>query len=984
MLQQNRHTTMLPVTIYICVKVDPCCFSQHQQRSAYQCDNAGLGSPYQDHVHLASPVPSPAPSQAASSTPSVPASPAASPAPSTSSGLKGLLGEACTSIIAQQQARRTPSFKKVAATRVLANHTSPQATPASVSHPPQHSTSQFVAAPLLQPSPHSSHALPAADQLSSGQAQQQQTHPHQQQQHLAVYSRNAAAPAPLTHPALESHAQSAHRALFAQGHNSWLDSPAWAGAASDATLACKHPGSALQDQQQQLLAASFSGQVGDGNESGDEQLNDHNMWSQFLNPQPEPEPQAAQPQAECQLQPEPQSITQHAVPPNNQALGLTEAAAPEQLTVSQAGPVLTQATLQSVVPDQQLPVGPHSSSHAIACNDGNAPAGKDKEHMLTGQHPMQLLQGRASTDLESAQHEASLQAQSGSDVSHVDFVTQSAAQGTQEPAQQEHQASDIASTRADNTDAQHQDSIETRSKGQLAELDRSGFSPQTRLHHDLPADCVMADAEHVSQSPSSRPMPSFLQNSRSEDLEASQGLSPLSGDDQRAERTPASELVQVRRAQQALHRSSGNLDEPHHAQQATDAQVEEAQHAQQACGVQSEKAQRAQQASDKEMDDAQHMPDIQTEEVEQPQQVSEPDTSQMQHAQQEHIVEMQGPQQTPDVDVTAAQHAQHATDSESPKPQQASDSALHEAQHAQQAPDDIEMRDAQQAAGPAQQDLQCGIADTAEDLPLQPRRSRRGKGPAQDSTDPQTGSATEVAPAAATKPAAEAAPSNDQEEAVVGPPATRSSAAKRAAGKTRSAKPAAKPAAKHDGASKAAGLPETHKIPGPSSQQQQQQPPAKDSHKKQPKRQRLTGPEDVGQQTVSKASAAGAGKRVQAAVQECNAAGDVAGETQLVPQHTHRRPPYTFTSPRQVAKYHSIYIFIYIAMVISQSFAVQSSQAAQWPATVCLLLAYLSAGTHFRKPMRPCYNTCLHILFYCILFRWTRVRRVLFSKPFNL
>ena len=843
-------------------------------------------------------------------------SPAASPAPSTNSGLKGLLGEACTSIIAQQQARRTPSFRNAAATQVPAAHTSPRSPPASVGQPPQHSTIQPAASSLLQSSPKSpKHALPAAVQLPSTQQQQQQ-----QEQQLAVYSSTAAAPAQFLHPASDSQTQPTHSALFAQGHSNWLDNPGsavWSGAASDATLAGKHSDSTWQEahrqqqqrqQQQQPSAAMFGGQIDFGNESGDEQLNDHNMWSQYLNPQPEaePEPQPIQPQpqAEHQLQLEPKSATQHVMPQNNQAPSLTQSAPPDQLTVSQSGPVLAQPTVQSVVPDQQLPiVSSHSSSPAIACSDGDAPASKDaQQSILTRQDPDYMLQGKASMDVENAQHEASLQAQQGSTVAYVeaDSAKQAAAQSTQgaeaawlltvEPAQQAQQASATAGGMADDTDAQHQDGTETRSEGKPAELDSNSCSPQTDLHHDLPADCAMADAERVTQSPSGRPVLSDLQGSHSDGPEAGQGLSLLSDEAQRAEHASVKELAQVQHAQQALRRSSDHLEEPHHAQ-AADAQAGEAQHAQQASGVQIEEAQHAQQASDIEMDDAQNTPDIQIEEAEQPQQVSGPDTSQTQHAQQEHVVEMLGPQQTLDVDVTATQHAQQATDAESPEPQQASDSALHEAQQAQQAPD-VEVRDAQQAAGPVQQDLQPGAADTAEDLMLQPRRSRRGKGPAQDSTDPQIGSATEVAPEDATKAAAaaavEAALSTDQEEAVVAPPATRSSAAKHAAGKTRSAKPATKAAAKHNGAHKAAGLPETHKLPGSTSQQQQQQqqPPAKRSHKKQPKRQRLTAPEGAGQQTVSKASAAGAGKQVQEAAQKPNAAGDGTGETQLASWHT--------------------------------------------------------------------------------------------------
>ena len=746
-----------------------------------------------------------------------------------------------------------------------------------------------------------------------------------------MYSSRSADPAQLSHPVMESHTQPTHRALFAQGHSNWLDSPgsaAWSGAASDATLAGKHSHCTWQEahqqqqrqQQQQPSAAMFCGQIDTGNESGDEQLNDHNMWSQYLNPQPEaesePQPTQPQPQAEHQLQPEPDSVTQHVRPPYNQASSLVQSAAPEQLTVSHFGPVLAQPTVQSVVPDQQLPiVASQSSLHATACSDGDAPARKDREQtIVTRQAPVHMLQGKASLGVESAQHEASLQAQQGSNVAYieVDSTKLAAAQSTQgadatwlptmEPAEQTQQASDAAGAMADDTDPQHQDGTETRSEGQPGELDSRGFSPQTELHHNLPADCAMTDAEHVSQSPSGRPVLSDLQGSNSDGPEAGQGLSLLSDDAQRAEHTAVNELAQVQQAQQTMQRYSGTSEEPHHAQQAPDAKAEKAQRAQQASCVQteeaqhaqmsdhqSEEAQHAQQASDIETDDAKNMPDIQIKEVEQAQQVSEPGTSQPQHAQQEHVVEMLGPQQTPDVDVTAAQHAQQATGAESPKPQQASDSALPEGQQAQQAPD-VEMRDAQQAAGPSQQELQRGTADTAEDFPLQPRRSRRGKGPAQDSTDPQTGTATEAAPQEATKAAAEAAaeaaPCIDQEEAVVAPPATRSTAAKHAAGKTRSAKPAIKAAAKHHGAHKAAGLPETHKTPGSISQQQQQQPPAKRCHQKQPKRQRLTAPEGAGQQTVSKASAAGAGKQVQQGAQEGNTVGAGTGETQLVSSRT--------------------------------------------------------------------------------------------------
>ena len=713
------------------------------------------------------------------------------------------------------------------------------------------------------------------------------------------------------HPALELHTQPTHRALFAQGHSNWLDnrgSAAWSGAASDVTKAGKRSDSALQEaqhqhQQQQPSAATFSGQIGNGDESGDEQLNDHNMWSQYLNSQPEPEFQP-QPQAERQLRPEPESGTQH-VMSNKLAPSLTQSAVPAQLSVSQSGPVLAQPTVPSVLFDQQLPVGPHSSSHATACSDGQTPVGKDeKERLLTRQCPVQMLLGTASMHVDIAQHGASMQAQHGADVAHVeaDSIRQAAAQSTQnaepewlptvEPAQQAQRALSTRGAMARGTDTQLEEGTETRSKGLPAELDSSGFSPQTESHHDLPADCAIADANHVPQRPSSRAELSDLQGSHSDGPEADQGLSLQSDDAQHAEQTPADALP--------LQSVGDDGDDPRHAQQASDAQAEEAQHAKQASGVQSEETQRAQQmssdqsysaqhaqqASDTEMDDVQRMPDIQTEQVEQPQQMSGLDTSQTQHAQQERIVQTQGPQQTPDVDGTASQHAKQANDAESPKPQQAADSALHEAQHAQQAPD-VEMRDVQQAAGPAQQEFQRGTADTAEELPLQPRRSRRSKGPAQDSTGPQTQSATEAAPQDATKAAAEAAPDTKEEEAVAAPPATRSSAAKHAAVKTRSAKPAMKPAAKHNGAHKAAGL-QTHKHPGPSSQhqQQQQQPPATRSHKKQPKRQRLTASEGVGQQTASKASAAAAGKQVQEAAQELNAAGDGTGEIQLVSWHT--------------------------------------------------------------------------------------------------
>ena len=614
----------------------------------------------------------------------------------------------------------------------------------------------------------------------------------------------------------------------------------------------------------------FGGQIDNGNESGDEQLNDHNLWSQYLNPQPESEPQA---QAEHQLQIEPEAVTQLVIPPNNQALSLTQAAAPEQLTVSPSGPVLTQPTLQFDIIDQQLPVAtPCSILHATAfCEDDTA---VDTEHkMLTGQCAAHMVQGKASMDVKNAQHEASLQAHHGANVVPVDAdaIKPAAARSTRgagpeclptvEPAQQ----ADTAGAMADGADAQHQDRAETRSEGQLAELDNSGFSPQTELHHELPADSAMADAEHVSQSPSSRHLPSDLQGSHGDGPETGQG-SMLSDEAQRAQHATASEVGQVHQAQQAPQRSSDDVAESRHAQQASDVQALEAQRAQQTSDHQSEEAEHGQQAPDVKMDDAQHVPDIPTEEVKQP------------HAQQEHVVEMQGPQPTPDVDVEAAQHAQ-----------QPSDSALQEAQHAQQARD-IDMSDAQQAAGPVQQDLQHGPADTAEDLPLQPRRSRRGKGPAQDGTDPQTGSATKVAPQEATGAAAEApaksAPNSDQEEAVVAPPATRSSAAKHAAGKTRSAKPAVKPPAKHDGAHKAAGRPETQKTPGPISQPQQQHPAAKRSHKKQPKRQWLAAPEGVAQQKAPKASAGGAGKQVQEAAQQPDVAEDGTGETELVSSHT--------------------------------------------------------------------------------------------------
>lgn len=759
---------------------------------------------------------------------------------------------------------------------------------------------------MLQSSPKSTHALPAAVQLPSRQQrQQQQTYPQQQQEHS-----NVADLAPLMHPALELQTQPTHRALFAQGHSNWLDnrgSPAWSGAASDVTVAGKHSDSALQEaqhqqQQQQPSAATFSGQIGNGDESGDEQLIDHNMWSQYLNPQPEPEFQT-QPQAERQPEPEspePESGTQH-VMPNNLAPSLPQSTAPAQLTASQPGPVLAQPTVPSLLFYQQLPLGPHSSSHATACSDGQTPAGKDKEERLfTRQCPLQTLPGTASMNVDIAQHGASMQAQQGADVAHVaaESIKQSAAQSTQnaepewlptvEPAQQAQQASATSGVMANGTNmCQHEDGTDTKSKGLLAELE----TPQTELHHDMPADCAMADANHVPQRPSNRAELSDLQGSP-DGPEADQGLSLQSDDAQRAEQMPGDEL--------ALQSVGDDWGDPRHAQQVSDAQVEAAQHAQQASGVQSgqtqraqqmssdqsDSAQHAQQASDTEVGDVQRMPDIQTEQVEQPQQMSGLDTSQTQHAQQERIVQMQGPQQTPDVDGTASKHAKQANDAESPKPQQAADSALHEAQHAQQAPD-VEMRDVQQAAGPAQQEFQCGTADTAEELPLQPRRSRRSKGPAQDSTGPQTQSATEAAPQDATKAAAEAAPDTEEEDAVAAPPATRSSAAKHAAVKTRSAKPAMKPAAKHDGAHKAAGL-QTHKHPGPSSQHQQQQqhPPAKRSHKKQSKRQRLTASEGVGQQTASKASAAAAGKQVQEAAQELNAAGDGTGEIQLVSWHT--------------------------------------------------------------------------------------------------
>ncbi|KAL3145568.1 hypothetical protein ABBQ32_003390 [Trebouxia sp. C0010 RCD-2024] len=859
----------------------------------------------QNHQAPAGPVSSPkSPSRAASSA----ASPAALPAPSPSHGLKGLLGDAFTSIIAQRQARRTPSFTNAAS---LQSSASPQITPVSVSQTLQHSPTQFAASLGLQPLSTSSHASLAAPQIPSRQQQKQQHQaalPHQQQ-HAVLSSSNGlqdAGQPPQT--ALEPPLQSTHRALFGQRQSNWPEAAAWSGHEHDSMSTGKHPGTAWQHEQQQPSATVVSGQFASGGEGWDDQLSDHNMWSQYLNSHPEPESA---------------SVSQHVTPPNHPAQMLVQStnqsACPQQLVIPEAGRAPAQRPPLSItyLPEHTAQQVPAALPHATTTTDDAAEMAEEQD-TVTRERQVQNLPGMTSMDApntqhaqhaQHAQHEASLQAQLGTDVTDVeaDSTQQAAAVSFQDGESEGAAAVEITqqpdSVRdvADGTDTQHQNGTDIRSELQQAEPYSSSLSHSAQSHHHLQADCAMADAEDARQNLSRRPSLSDVQGINNAGVPSDEAQHPqhLSADALERSNDAASEAhlqasdVQTedtQHAQQATDLQTGDsqhaqqasdmqAEEPQHPQQASCVQAEDSEHAQQASDVQTGKpqhsqqatdvccqeSQKVQQASDVEMDDVQQTSDLPTQEARQAPKASDPDSSQAQRAQQGLVGETQERQQMTDVDGAVA-HAQHASDPQSLGPQQVSDSALQEAQHAQQAPD-VHMEDAQPVSDPALLDWQPG---KSEHLPLQPRRSLRGKGPAQDpprepASEPATSLATDITARQGREPTA--APSHDQEgEAVGPPPTTRSSTvAKQAPGKTRSAKPVGEPSAVQQGPHKAASKLDTHKMPGTSIQQ----PVAKRSHKKQAKRQRLTLSEEVGQQLGSNAAAGGtasAGKQAPEAL----------------------------------------------------------------------------------------------------------------------
>lgn len=857
------------------------------------------------------------------------ASVAASPAPSASSGLKGLLGEACSSIIAQHQARRSPSFQNAAATWPSPSQPSRQAAPPAVTHPVtphSHSQHAFVS-PLQQPVPNSTLASPASAGIAFGHNQEQNQEQQQPQHQLPLLQTGSLHnPAQLQHTAADSGMQQTQKkALFGEDHKhspQLPQSPAWPLSSRDPRLTGKHDSGAWQQQTQ--AAALSDRQLEINIDSGDEQFGDHHIWSQYLNPQPEPELET-QPSLspDNHAQSEAHTHAQSDSEPASQQLPLDPHSSSAHQPPIQSADLLQHCTDQvSAVEHQPAATADNlSSAHAeTAGSPAEEPSGRkadcdnsagqlqgDDEELsgavgLTPEHAQSeigIAKGKADWALQKEDEslaDCDPQPERGKVLSAEDTSMQINAQAGNAAAAD---SSQQAAT-ADTPQAEHQLSADMVVDAQQA-ASQEDISPSTfaGTHQHGLTDHSMADAVQPGLScRPSLPQPLSIaasaqvakQNHTAQSDEAQQAQQQSSGrladedgdvDMSDTQQAPHPQEEQLHQEQQPSDVQSQQLQQAQQAQQDVDVKMGEAQHAQQAPGAKERDTQEGLSHDDFVAQPAQEAADCQFLEA-------EPEcndaTQQIPSAPHAH---------------TAGVHVQQSSESQVTHTQPVLDSTLSRSQQAQQAAD-VQMDDVQQTAGQAPQALQLDNPEALEDLPVQPRSSKRVKGAG---TEAAAEAGTKAAEEPATKVSKPEPTTEAAADAVIDEPsqqaeplaarATRSAAARNASGKPRdgqrqgTVKSADQAPMTGQHAHKAADHPIDDLAAGPSLQQNPPtgQPAVKRSHKKQPKRRRLTAPvllEDIKVQTSLKgpSSTAATGTQGQQPNQGAVAAADaeVTGE----------------------------------------------------------------------------------------------------------
>ena len=685
----------------------------------------------------------------------------------------------------------------------------------------------------------------------------------QRRQELSVlHGGSIQNPAQLRHSADDSGTQ---QTQVGEGHKDSLgqpQSPAWPVADCDPRWTSNDAPGAWQQQTQP--AAPFDKQPDSNIDSGDEQLSDHHMWSQYLNPQPELEPdtQLSMPtgghvQAEAhtlaQSDSEPASQQQPVCPHSTSALAqnpaMSSRAQSPGLPQHQAGQLSAVNDQLSAAADDQgsphaEPTGSPGGGASGRGGERDTSAGPLQAHDQNLQSDAGLKTEHVEAELDKAEGKAGRILQRG-DESMADCDTQperskdvSAEDASMQDDAQLGTVAAGSSPQPDATgapQAEHQLSADTVADAQQAVGEGLLSTSAETRQHDL-ADHSMADAEQLSMS--SRPLwPQPLSNAADGQV-GKQDHKVQSGEDRQAQQQASSGLagegsdVNMSDAQQACHFQEESLQQE---QQPSDVQTQESQQAQQDM----DEAQHAQQAPD--------VAEMSTREV-----LYHSDIE-AQRAQQASDCWSSGPEPGP---VGATQqvqpdphvhkgggHAQHASAIQQPQAQQAQQTA------------DTQMMDGiQQTAGQAPQAAQPDTAEALEELPVQPRRSKRVKAAG---TEAAVEAATSAAEAPATdpskpKPATEAVPDTvsgepSHQAEPPAPRATRSAAARNASGKPKDGQrqgPVKSVEQPLVVGHQPADQPTDDLVAGPSLQQQQQpsagQPAAKRSPKKQPKRRRLT------------------------------------------------------------------------------------------------------------------------------------------------